>query len=165
MDVNVGQHCLKVLVLILQAFNRSCGKLKKDAFVKCLKIGDDEFIKELISFKEDSDQGGPEENIKTRDILVFILESIYNLDPKEFTIIASRLGYANKSESKSFFKAMQIEKTIKNTSEGGDIGEYKQLLWGPKSKSLIGNFTSHQQIKDLELIVVGYIDGKNKNNH
>lgn len=72
---------------------------------------------------------------------------------------------ANKSESKSLFKAIQIEKTIKNTSEGGDIGEYKQLLWGPKSKSLIGNFTSHQQIKDLELIVVGYIDGKHKNNH
>ena len=59
---------------------------------------DGELIKELVNFKEESSKGGQDENIKTKDILVFILESIYNLNRSKFAIIGVNLGYENSDD-------------------------------------------------------------------
>ena len=99
-----------------------------------------------------------------------ILSGSLPIDNRRFNLITHELSHydlllTDDKLSKKCLEPEEINERITKTSQGGEIGEYKQFIWGTKSNGIIGTFASHQLIKEIDLLIVGYINEDHKADH
>lgn len=123
-------------------------------------------LRYLLTFSRPNLIGTEQDVIYSYGILsgsIPVKESRFNLithDKSHYDLLQT-----NKKLSKKYLQPKEINERITKTSQGGEIGEYKQFIWGSKSNGLIGRFAGHQLIKEINLLVVAYINVSHKADH
>ena len=82
-DQNVGYHCLKLLVMILNTSSKS-GQICDERKLELATIMSDQLITLLIEYMDESDS-------KTKKIVEHILKGIFSLNPQNFDQIKAKL--------------------------------------------------------------------------